>query len=418
MSEHYIITLIIGIVVVFSSFTGIVGAANLSTVSTSCVYQSGGNCYVWQSDSYTVTVEFTADEGSGYNIVVQRASDGEDLERKYVEVSRGETRSVPVEIPRNMHTQTGEVNLEVELWERNIDFDDHEDTIGGPTVYVVEKSEDRDNDGLSNQEEVQQRTKLMIEDTDGDGLDDGPEVNRHDTDPTQVDTDNDGLSDGDEVNRYRTDPTVADTDNDGLDDGTEINQYNTDPNNAHTDGDGLNDGREVNELGTDPTSTDTDGDGLDDGAEVDRGTDPTEADTDGDGLNDGREINQFGTNPTNTDTDGDGLDDGEEIQRGTDPTIETDSDHQETSTGSDSQEINQNPNNQDTSATPDSQQTTVNSDQQDASADSSASEEVQRGFFTNNSDSDLAFLNNPFTITWIGFLLSIVGILFELRRGG
>ena len=79
-------------------------------------------------------------------------------------------------------------------------------------------------------------------DTDGDGLNDGEEVNTYHTDPLKQDTDGDGLTDGDEVHHYRTDPTKQDTDNDGLTDGDEVHRVHTDPLNPDTDGDGVRDG--------------------------------------------------------------------------------------------------------------------------------------------------------------------------------
>lgn len=50
----------------------------------------------------------------------------------------------------------------------------------------------------------------------------------------QTDSDNDGLSDFDEINIYRTNPLSADTDGDGYNDGTEI-EYNYDPNKISED---------------------------------------------------------------------------------------------------------------------------------------------------------------------------------------
>ncbi|WP_115891534.1 helix-turn-helix transcriptional regulator [Haloferax sp. Atlit-48N] len=133
------------------------------------------------------------------------------------------------------------------------------------------------------------------------------------------DADGDNLGNRDELGRG-TDVLVADTDTDGVPDGAEVNRYETDPTSTDTDGDDLSDGVEINEQGSNPTETDTDGDGLDDGAEVTtQGTDPTTADTDGDGLDDGAEVNRYETNPTVTDTDGDGRGDGAEVEAGTDP---------------------------------------------------------------------------------------------------
>ncbi|MFP4601017.1 MAG: thrombospondin type 3 repeat-containing protein, partial [Persicimonas sp.] len=68
----------------------------------------------------------------------------------------------------------------------------------------------------------------------------------------------------------------ADTDGDGIDDGDEVDN-GTDPLVADTDGDGVDDGDEV-DNGTDPLVADTDGDGVADGVELDEGTDPLDAD--------------------------------------------------------------------------------------------------------------------------------------------
>lgn len=71
------------------------------------------------------------------------------------------------------------------------------------------------------------------------------------SDPFNEDTDGDGLLDGFEVNTYGTDPLRPDTDGDGLTDLAEIEQYSTDPTLADTDLDGASDGQEV-ANGTDP----------------------------------------------------------------------------------------------------------------------------------------------------------------------
>ncbi len=58
------------------------------------------------------------------------------------------------------------------------------------------------------------------------------------------DDDADGLDNCTEANKLGTDPDLADTDGDGLDDGFEV-ELGTDPNLADTDGDGFDDGSEV-----------------------------------------------------------------------------------------------------------------------------------------------------------------------------
>lgn len=201
------------------------------------------------------------------------------------------------------------------------------------------------------------------------------------------DEDDDGLTNEREVG-LGTDYRAVDTDRDGLRDEVEVNQHGSDPTDDDTDRDGLTDGDEVNRYRTDPTVADTDNDGLDDEAEVNQyGSDPTTAHTDGDGLSDGAEVNQHGTDPTRTDTDGDGLDDGTEIRRGTDPTDPASPSDENSGDG--------------TNGGP-----------------AGDGDEFQRGFFVNDGDSTspLASLEGPH-ITAIGFTLSIVGILLELRSG-
>jgi hypothetical protein len=56
------------------------------------------------------------------------------------------------------------------------------------------------------------------------------------TNPTKADTDGDGLDDGDEVNTHGTNPHIADSDGDGFSDGSEITA-GTDPNNANSNPD-------------------------------------------------------------------------------------------------------------------------------------------------------------------------------------
>ncbi|MBN1947478.1 MAG: DUF4215 domain-containing protein [Bradymonadales bacterium] len=105
------------------------------------------------------------------------------------------------------------------------------------------------------------------------------------------DRDNDGLTDLEEI-EWETDPDNPDTDGDGLLDGTEVHGENpTDPLNPDTDGDGLCDGpntidevcgpgEDNNANGaidsgeTDPNNWDTDSGTVGDGVEVHRGTDP------------------------------------------------------------------------------------------------------------------------------------------------
>lgn len=88
---------------------------------------------------------------------------------------------------------------------------------GAQTATAVWLSADTDLDGLANGQELQLGTRPDNPDTDGDGLNDGDEVIRWQTNPLVSDTDGDGLSDGEEVRRGLN-PLKRDTDGDGLED--------------------------------------------------------------------------------------------------------------------------------------------------------------------------------------------------------
>ena len=103
-------------------------------------------------------------------------------------------------------------------------------------------------------------------------------------DDDDMDDDNDGIHDDDD----------PDDDNDGVSDEDEY-EDGTDPRDDDCDDDGMKDGQE-RDNGTDPLDHDSDDDGLDDGDEDERGTDPLDPDTDDDGRSDGDEV-MFGTDP-------------------------------------------------------------------------------------------------------------------------
>lgn len=162
---------------------------------------------------------------------------------------------------------------------------------------------DYDSDQLNNKQEYLARTDPCESDTDGDGLDDGDEVNVYTTNPNLLDTDGDGLSDGDEILIHGTDPTLPDSDGDLIPDGWEV---------TYTSSCGLN------PLAGD-SMTDGDTDGLFNLGEYIAGTDPCNPDTDGDGLLDGEEVNTYLTDPLNPDTDGGGVPDGVEVSSNRSP---------------------------------------------------------------------------------------------------
>ncbi len=142
----------------------------------------------------------------------------------------------------------------------------------------AEDDMDTDGDGIPDKLETAWGLDPANPDTDGDGLTDYDELYLTCTDPLLTDTDGDGISDGEadldqdgltnqEEIDYGTNPASADSDKDDLTDYEEIFLYHTDPNSPDTDGDGLTDYDDI-ALGFDPLLADTDGNGISDGEEM------------------------------------------------------------------------------------------------------------------------------------------------------
>lgn len=220
-------------------------------------------------------------------------------------------------------------DVEVDVGYRLLARDTETINHGGPDGYMTVKigisvvlgsndDSDDDSDGLVNSKERALGTDPGSDDSDGDGLKDGEEVEHHRTDPGRSDTDGDGLSDSKEVLVLGTNPGLEDTDGDGLSDGDEAVR-GTDPVNPDSDGDRLSDGAEVS-AGSDPMKTDSDDDGLTDSDELKQyKTGVTIPDSDQDGLTDGTEVLTTMTNPQQADSDGGGMSDGSEVDRGSNP---------------------------------------------------------------------------------------------------
>ncbi|UYP44388.1 hypothetical protein NEF87_000673 [Candidatus Lokiarchaeum ossiferum] len=168
-----------------------------------------------------------------------------------------------------------------------------------------EDSDDYDNDGILNSEEIAAGSDTYI------------------TNEYSADTDGDFLLDAEEI-ALGLDPTDADSDGDSMPDGWEV-YYGTDPetddSSVNTDGDGFTNLEEYDHM-TDPGLADTDGDGLNDDLEI--LSDPLNPDTDGDDLNDYDEIIVYFTNPLNEDTDNDNMTDGWEVSYGLNATLTAD----------------------------------------------------------------------------------------------
>ncbi len=187
---------------------------------------------------------------------------------------------------------------------------------------------DIDNDGLTAKQEFLLFTEENNEDTDGDGLTDGDEVDTYFTNPLKQDTDKDGVLDGVEIDNS-TNPNKPDSDDDGLGDATELFVTFSDPNKFDSDDDGMSDGYESVyglDLAVDDSADDIDSDGLTNLEEYNNSTDPNICDTDEDGICDGDEVDTYLTSPLESDTDSDFMSDGYEVAYGFDPLDDSDAD--------------------------------------------------------------------------------------------
>lgn len=133
--------------------------------------------------------------------------------------------------------------------------------------YNQEDLTDSDNDGVSDEMEREFGTDPYLNDTDSDSLSDFDELNWLNYNPLLDDTDENGILDKDEdpdddglsnydESQIGTNMIVVDTDHDGLTDYEEARIYGTLPLNPDSDGDGVADGVEVS-IGSDPLVVDT-----------------------------------------------------------------------------------------------------------------------------------------------------------------
>ena len=242
--------------------------------------------------------------------------------------------------PLDQHSSTPQIDTDNDGL-----YDVHEDLYGWdkgvPNSPVGGGSGDADNDGLTNQYELEVGTDPTVADTDSDGINDVFELTYH-WDPVDAsspaqggagDADNDGVSNADEVLLHQTNPTLSDSDGDGLTDGDELH-YGWSPTSevspeggafGDADNDGLFNLAEI-ALGLNPIQVDTDGDGWSDSIEVEQGWDGLDAaspgyhpgdDTDNDGLSNLVELG-LQSNYLSSDSDDDGLNDGVEHELGWD----------------------------------------------------------------------------------------------------
>ncbi|MCA9562685.1 MAG: DUF4215 domain-containing protein [Myxococcales bacterium] len=144
---------------------------------------------------------------------------------------------------------------------------------------MCDDANERSNDGCSYLCQVEDgytctgEPSVCDNDRDDDGLTDDEEA-IHETDPDDPDTDGDGILDGTEVyGDNPTDPTDPDSDDDGLCDGP-ATVSSPETGTICVEGEDMDADGRVDDTETDPNDWDTDDGGVDDGTEVGRGTDP------------------------------------------------------------------------------------------------------------------------------------------------
>ncbi len=261
------------------------------------------------------------------------------------------------------------LEIAIMAMETDIDGDGLPDVVERHTTMTDPNVVDSDGDGLDDYDEIAEaggfyggsrRPNPNNADSDGDGLSDGDEAGLYNTSFCVADTDCDTETDGTEVATWsfaditdHSDPLIQDTDGDGLNDTLEIAEGCPHVNDADSDDDGLQDGHEdtnrdgaiVQTLGgtgtqgsgeTDFCTADSDADGLLDGEEEGTfGAQVTpegvstvvgqagaalavtvpalDSDTDDDSLSDYDEVHLYQTNPLDADTDNDTVSDADEI---------------------------------------------------------------------------------------------------------
>jgi|AntDeeMetagen285_2_1112576.scaffolds.fasta_scaffold07537_1 hypothetical protein len=213
------------------------GIGDVSVTGSGVITDSAagnGSTYVWQDDPIDVSATFQdASNFTNYRVCLgyERADAPpkelvDECDSKALSPgTNGTSEFTNATWPSNV---TGEQDLVVEVQGLSGEFNATLLDRKTVPVTVITRTGDIDADGLSNQQEVEQGYNLSNADMDSDGLNDGPEVNRYNTNPQNPDTDDDGVRDGEEL-EVGTNPSAADTDGDWLSDGTEMNLLRTNP---------------------------------------------------------------------------------------------------------------------------------------------------------------------------------------------
>jgi len=179
---HALVIAVLASLVVFGGLVSGVAADDPEFVveqhGSGLALEDESTTYLWQYNSYSVTVTFTA-ATEGIHTVCLAQYDDDTIEQplvcQWTAVDTGEASSVTLtqsEWPENI---SGEETLAVEIYPGRDTGDDPIDE-HHQEVHIIEKDGDLAGNGLSNEREIELGTHPALADTDGDGLTDGVEV--------------------------------------------------------------------------------------------------------------------------------------------------------------------------------------------------------------------------------------------------
>ena len=213
----------------------------------------------------------------GFNVTVSPYNENWGVYQDWID-----NRSIIHVINGGIYTFIGEMSVGTESLNNDTDGDGMEDgdeIENGLDPNNPDVNDDNDNDGLPNREEIQNGTDPNNPDSDGDGLLDGWNVTLNPANPDDFEIYNNWVSAGyyhdgyiflGELS-YNTNATEPDTDKGGCWDGWEVyygfNPTDSDDDSFDPDFDELNNSAEF-VLGTNPNNPDTDSDRLLDGFNI------------------------------------------------------------------------------------------------------------------------------------------------------
>lgn len=172
--------------------------------------------FIWRDGKHVVNTTITSTTTQRYTVCLSLYEDGTKGEEiacsSSKKVENGSSASIPMNVS-NAKIAGGDSSdsvsqqVAVEVYPSLINTDVPSDTTIR-NYTVITRDGDLDDDGLTNEREVNENLNFTNSDMDADGLRDGEELRTYNTSPTDNDTDGDGILDAAEI-RSGTDPLDA-----------------------------------------------------------------------------------------------------------------------------------------------------------------------------------------------------------------